>query len=121
MKYFIPSTMPHVDAIIRVLYHRMKLLYCQDKKTPLHLAAAAGSMECVNALMQHADIGATLTMQDEVSYNYLCVFDDIVKLYTYMKYKNNIYLFILCLTHIFKPNSKPVSFYIGTAHLQSKF
>ena len=37
--------------------------------TPLHWAAARGSIECVNALMQHADIGATLIIQDNVSYN----------------------------------------------------
>ena len=44
-------------------------IVCQDEKTPLHLAAAAGSVECVKELMQHADIGATLIMQDVVSNN----------------------------------------------------
>ena len=44
-------------------------IVCQDKKTPLHFAAARGSVECVKELMQHADIGATVIMQDLVSYN----------------------------------------------------
>ena len=57
-------------------------MVCQDKKTPLHWAAAyKGNIECVNAWMQHADIGAALTMQAKVSYNYLNVFDDIAKPY----------------------------------------
>ena len=51
-------------------------IICQESKTPLHWAAERGSIECVNALMQHADIGAALMIQDNVSYNYLNVFDD---------------------------------------------
>ena len=41
---------------------------CQEKRTPLHWAAKAGSVECVKELMQHADIGRTVIMQDDVSY-----------------------------------------------------
>jgi hypothetical protein len=37
--------------------------------TPLHLAVGKGSVECVKELMQHADIGSTVIIQDKVSYN----------------------------------------------------
>ena len=43
-------------------------MVCQEKKTPLHWAVDRG-IEYVNALMQHADIGAALTIQDSVSHN----------------------------------------------------
>ena len=47
------------------------LLYVvfQAKKTPLHLAAEAGSVECVRELMQHANIVEAATMVDKVSNN----------------------------------------------------
>ena len=44
-------------------------MVCQDKKTPLHWAVENANIECMNALMQHADIGAALAIQDYVSYN----------------------------------------------------
>ena len=44
-------------------------IVCQDKMTPLHMAAEKGIVECVKELMQHADIGPALIMQDDVSYN----------------------------------------------------
>ena len=44
-------------------------MVCQYRNTPLHWAVEKREIECVNALMQHADIGAALTIQDEVSYN----------------------------------------------------
>ena len=44
-------------------------IVCQYEKTPLHLAVEKGSVECVKELMQHADIGATVIMQDSVSCN----------------------------------------------------
>ena len=44
-------------------------IVCQNGMTPLHWAVEKGSVECVKELMQHADIGATLIMQDEVSDN----------------------------------------------------
>ena len=39
-------------------------IVCQDERTPLHMAVGNGSVECVKELMQHADIGAALIMQD---------------------------------------------------------
>ena len=48
-------------------------MVCQDKKTPLHVAVDQGNIKCLNALMQHADIGAALTIQDKVSYNYFYI------------------------------------------------
>ena len=57
------SILVQVDAIIYVLK-----IICQYERTPLHWAVEAGSVECVKELMQHADIGPALVMQDEVSY-----------------------------------------------------
>ena len=41
----------------------------QREKTLLHLAAEAGSVECVRELMQHANIAEAATMVDYVSNN----------------------------------------------------
>ena len=39
----------------------------QRNRTPLHLAAKAGSVECVRELMQHANIAEAATIVDFVS------------------------------------------------------
>ena len=45
------------------------MLFFQRERTPLHLAAATGSVECERELMQHANIAEAVTMVDMVSIN----------------------------------------------------
>jgi ankyrin repeat protein len=45
------------------------VLVFQRNKTPLHIAAEKGSVECVRELMQHVNIAEALTMVDNVSNN----------------------------------------------------
>ena len=49
------------------MYDTLLYVVFQAKKTALHLAAAAGSVECVKELMQHAMISEAATMVDAVS------------------------------------------------------
>ena len=57
------------------MYDTLLYVVFQDKMTALHLAAQAGSVECVGELMQHADIAEAATMVDSVSNKYfMCLF-----------------------------------------------
>ena len=57
------------------MYDTLLYVVFQAKRTPLHLAAAAGSVECVRELMQHANIAEAATMVDDVSNNeFMCLF-----------------------------------------------
>ena len=69
---------------------------CQNGYTPLHLAASQASVECVKELMQHADIAATLIMQDKVS-NTLLV-------YLMIPSSHTLKLNITCVSYYFKMN-----------------
>ena len=51
------------------MYDTLLYVVFQYKSTPLHLAAEAGSVECVIELMQHANIAEAVTMVDNVSNN----------------------------------------------------
>ena len=51
------------------MYDTLLYVVFQYKMTPLHLAAKAGSVECVRELMQHANIVEAATMVDNVSKN----------------------------------------------------
>ena len=51
------------------MYDTLLYIVLQNKMTPLHLAAEAGSVECVRELMQHANIVEAATMVDDVSNN----------------------------------------------------
>ena len=51
------------------MYDTLLYVVFQDKKTPLHLAAAKGSVECVRELMQHANVAEAANMVDAVSNN----------------------------------------------------
>ena len=51
------------------MYDTLLYVVFQNKRTPLHLAVEAGSLECVRELMQHANIAEAVTMIDGVSNN----------------------------------------------------
>jgi predicted component of type VI protein secretion system len=51
------------------MYDILLSVIFQEMKTSLHLAAEAGSVECVRELMQHANIAEAATMVDRVSNN----------------------------------------------------
>ena len=67
-------------------------IICQDGKTPLHHAACKPSVEWLKVLMQHADIAAALTIQDDVRYNVFCIFDELS-----LPDKNDLFITILFL------------------------
>ena len=57
------------------MYDTLLYVVFQGYRTPLHLAAEVGSVECVRELMQHANIAEAATMVDDVSNNKLmCLF-----------------------------------------------
>ena len=49
------------------MYDTLLYVVIQYTMTLLHLAAEAGSVECVRELMQHANIAEAATMVDAVS------------------------------------------------------
>ena len=51
------------------MYDTLLYVVIQLEKTPLNLAAEAGSVECVRELMQHSNIAEAATMVDDVSNN----------------------------------------------------
>ena len=51
------------------MYDTLLYVVFQNKMTPLHYAAAEGSVECVRELMQYPNIAEAATMVDDVSNN----------------------------------------------------
>ena len=51
------------------MYDTLLYVVFQNKRTLLHIAVEAGSVECVRELMQHPNIAEAATMVDAVSNN----------------------------------------------------